>query len=257
MAGKQKSGTSNRKKWVLIVVSVLLVGALTGCSIWPLNSGSGDGTQQSDNTAPTDNGQSTLPTGNAPLNSGETDLGQGLYISKVEKYAGMFMEDGTNDLVTGAMMIILRNTSDKDLQLARIKLPFDDYVAEFEVTNIPAGESVVALEKNRREYTDKPYQEASAQDVIFFTEPMSIQENQLKITGGDGYLDVKNISDTAVGLVYLYYKNSATDLLYGGITYRAKIADGIQPGQTMRVAAGHYSPTTCRVMMVQIEDTAA
>jgi hypothetical protein len=167
----------------------------------------------------------------------------------------MYMEDGTNEIVSNMMMLIVQNESDRDLQLAHINLTYEDFVAEFEVTNLPAGKSVVVLEKNRRAYTDQAYQKAAMEDVIFFQEPMSLREDLVQIHGGEGYLDVKNVTDAPLGPMYVYYKNSATDLFYGGITYRAKILEGIRPGETIRVAAGHYGPDTSTVLWVQVQES--
>lgn len=255
MSDKANHSKTNQKRWI-VILAVILVAAVLSVAVWWLVKSDTPNGDQPEHTQTTGESTGTHSPDNNTSDENEeyTDMGQGLIVSKVHKYAGMYMEDGTNEVVSGAMMVIFRNSSQQDLQLARLKLTYADFVAEFEVTNIPAGESVVALEKNRREYTEKAYQNASVEDVIFFSEPMSLREDQLKISGGEGYLDVKNITDKPIKLVYVYYKNSASDILYGGITYRTKIADGIQPGETLRVAAGHYSPENCRIMMVQIEE---
>ena len=123
--------------------------------------------------------------------------------------------------------------------------------ASFEVTNLPAGKSVVLLEKNRQKLPEQEYQSIEIKNVLFFDEPMSLEADRLKIEGGTGYLDVTNISSKAInGTIYIYYKNCADDLYYGGITYRAKIEDGIQAGETARVMTMHYSPENCSILMV-------
>lgn len=71
----------------------------------------------------------------------------GLEITDMAAYAGIYMEDGSNEIVSNIMMVVLKNTTEKDLQLARIELTFSDFSAKFEVTNLPAGASVVLLEK--------------------------------------------------------------------------------------------------------------
>lgn len=180
------------------------------------------------------------------------NLGSDLIVTDIGKYAGIFMEDGSDEVVSDTLMLILRNDNTRDLQLARIELRYADFTAEFEVTNLPAGESVVLLEKNRHAYVeDLPYH-WTAENTVFFQEPMGLQEDTLKITGERGKLTVENISDRTLGDIYIYYKNSAVDLLYGGITYRARVDSGMEPGDTESVMTGHYNPETCTIVNVQI-----
>lgn len=170
-------------------------------------------------------------------------LSQELEITLMGGYAGIYMEDGSDEIVSDVMMIVLKNTSDADLQLARIDLIYEDFVAEFEVTNLPAGESVVLLEKNRRSDPGSLYEEAQVRNVVFFSEPMSLSEDNFEISGNKGSIELTNISEIDVaGDIYIYYKNSASDLLYGGITYRARIEGGLAAGETARVITGHYDP---------------
>ena len=72
-----------------------------------------------------------------------------LTILNIGNYTGVYMEDGSDEVLSGVMMIVLENNSEKDLQLARIYITYSDETAEFEVTNLPAGEKAVLLEKNR------------------------------------------------------------------------------------------------------------
>lgn len=183
------------------------------------------------------------------------ELSDGLLIHHISSYAGMYMEDGTNEPVADVMMIVLENTADQDLQLARISIAYEDFTAEFEVTNLPAGEKVVALEKNRHPEASGACQSIQLKNVVFFPEVMSLQESRLKITGSNGMLTVENISGEDIpGDIYIYYKHSASDLLYGGITYRVAVRGGLKAGQSNMVVAGHYTPDTCRLLMADCGD---
>ena len=183
------------------------------------------------------------------------ELSDGLVIHHISSYAGMFMEDGTNDIVSDVMMILLENTSDEDLQLARISIEYSDFTAEFEVTNLPGGEMVVALEKNRQPKPAEKYQAIGTKNVVFFPEAMDLQEARIRITGANGSLEVENISgEDITGDIYIYYKNSASDLLYGGITYRVTLKGGLAAGEKTRVIAGHYTLNGSRILMVDCGD---
>ena len=179
------------------------------------------------------------------------DLSDGLCVTDVGSYAGIYMEDGSDEPVSNVLMMVLENTSEKDLQLARIQLAYSDFTAEFEATNLPAGESVVLLEKNRRDASEEEYQSAVTSDVVFFDEPMSLQEDHLSVSGYNGGIQVTNISDGDIsGDIVIYYKNSAGELLYGGITYRARVEGGIAAGETARIMTGHYTPDHCRILWI-------
>ena len=178
-------------------------------------------------------------------------VADGLEIEQISSYVGIYMEDGSDEIVSGVMMLILKNTSEQDLQLAQIQVIYEGLTAEFEASNIPAGERVVLLEKNRAAMPDGEPQSVETGYVIFFQESMSIHADKFEITGGNGYLDVKNISgDNISGLVRVFYKNASQDLLYGGITYMATLQDGIADGETIRIVTGHYSESSSRIVHV-------
>lgn len=183
-------------------------------------------------------------------------LGDNLYITEIAKYTGAYMEDGSNEYVTDVMMVVLKNEGTSDLQLARINLVYADFTASFEVTNLPAGESAILLEKNRHTYVEEFYLQAKPENVIFFQEPMGLQESKVKVTGGKREITVENISDETLGQIYVYYKNSAEDLFYGGITYRSPVAAGLKPGESATIIANHYYETATTIIFVDIQPVA-
>lgn len=182
----------------------------------------------------------------------EVELGHDLQITDMAQYAGVYMEDGSNEIVTGLLLIVVKNTGKKDIQYAEIEIPVGDTTAYFTLTTLPAGESVVLLEKNRMPYTDDADMEAAVvKKVAPFQEPMSCQEDKLKIQVMDGVLNVTNISGQDItGDVVIYYKNSASDMLYGGITYRVSIQGGLKKGELKQVPAGHFTTNGSRIMFV-------
>ncbi len=247
------------------IVMILLAVALTlvlGVMIWLIQSGAPDPVGES--TGPATSSTNPSATGSDPAETQETtaqtseteavfepiDLGQGLIISELAAYTGAYMEDGTNEVVSGVLMGILENTSDQALQYARITLHYGEDKAEFAVTNIPAGARVVLLEQNRMEYVEVAPDSSEIQDVLFLPE-FEMYEDIFEITGEKGNLTVKNISDDAItGDIYVYYKNSSQDLLYGGITYRARLEGGLEPGESQQIIAAHYNPTGSIILMV-------
>ena len=182
------------------------------------------------------------------------DLGNGLKIADIGEYTGMYMEDGTDEIVSGVLMMIVKNTSDKTLQYAAFTMPAGENDAKFELTTLPAGQSAVLLEKSRMAFDkDFDYATAVADNTAFFPEEPTKMEDTVKVQFLDGVINVTNISDSDIeGEIVIYYKNSAADLYYGGITYRSRVTGGLAKGETRQIAGGHASKTGSALMFVQI-----
>lgn len=171
------------------------------------------------------------------------ELEQGLRILRIDRYSGIFLEDGTDEMVTDVLMVVLENRAEQDLQLARVTLDYGNQKAEFEVTNLPAGERVVALERSRMAFVEEELCTASAQNIVFFQERMDLAENRIKLEGKTGMIRITNQSgEDLPGPVCIYYKNRHDELYYGGITYRITIAEGLTAGEQITMPAGHYDP---------------
>ena len=178
-------------------------------------------------------------------------LGHGLELLGVGRYVGTYLEDGSLDSVSDVLMVRIKNTTERDLQLARLSLVYEGFTAEFEITNLPAGRTVVGLEKNRKPFVDQKYLSMSLSGIAFFQQQMDIPTDRYEITGMDGALNVKNISAEDVSAdVYVYYKYVAAEDFYGGITFRVKIAGGLKAGEMRQVASKHFDPETCMILAI-------
>jgi hypothetical protein len=250
---KKKKSTDRTVLIVLLAVVLVLLAGMIWLAVC-LGSGKMPAPDKSEQTPTTETAPDS--TGEQALSpevteSSVIELSDGLVVHYISSYAGIYMEDGSGDVVTDVMMLVLENTSDEDLQLARIGIEYSDFTAEFEVTNLPAGEKMVALEKNRHPKPEEEYQVIQAKNVVFFPETMSLQEERIRITGANGSLEVENISgEDITGDIWIYYKHSASDLLYGGITYRVSVKGGLAAGEKIRVIAGHYMVDSCRILQV-------
>lgn len=182
----------------------------------------------------------------------EMSVAEGLKISDAANYAGIYMEDGSDEVVSNVMMIIVENTSESDLQYTEITLSSADAKAyNFTVSNLPAGSKAVLLEKDRQSFPKGVELTAACDHVVFFDTPMSLCEDRIQISGMDGALNVKNISDQAIaGDIVVYYKYSSSDLYYGGITFRVRVEGGLGAGEIRQVMTGHYSPDGSTITMV-------
>lgn len=187
----------------------------------------------------------------AESNMPAINLGYGVYLERVSSYTGIYMEDGSDELVSDVMMVIVKNTSEADLQFMNINVSYSDASYHFEVTNLPAGASAVLLERNRASAPEGTPISAAAENAVFFQEPMSPQPEVFEISGMDGALNVKNISDQDIsGVIYVYYKYAVQDMYYGGITFRAKLEGTLKAGEIRQIMTNHYDPDSCEILMV-------
>ncbi len=177
------------------------------------------------------------------------ELGYGLRILNIDSYTGAYMEDRSNEVVSGVMMILLENASGQALQHAKINLRFGDQTAEFVATDVPADGKVVLLEQSRMDFVNRTPELYNVQDVVFL-DALELYPEVFEISGSKNCLTITNVSDQDIsGDIYVHFKNYSQGLYYGGITYRAKITD-LEAGETKQVLLSHYNPDNCVILMV-------
>ncbi len=181
------------------------------------------------------------------------ELHDGLKIGDVGSYTGLFFEDGTDEPVSGVMMILVTNESDRTLQYAQITLTNDKgEQAQFDLSTVPPGASVVVLEKNRMPFAEG-FGNAKTDNVVFFQEEPTLHEDKLQFQSHQGALNITNISgEDITGDIQIFYKNSAADVYYGGITYTVRIKGGLKAGQLQQLMPSHFSAGNSRIMFVVI-----
>ena len=183
------------------------------------------------------------------------DLGKGLVLLDVSKYTGIYMEDGTDEIVSDVLMLIVSNEGEQDIQYAELTVPTSNGEAVFSLTTLPVGEKIVLLEQNRMLWSaDEDYSNVSAKNIAVFSKPIDLYENQLKFQNLDGVINVTNISGQDINNdITIYYKNAATDLLYGGITYRIRLEGGLKSDEIRQIMVKHFTKSGSRIMFVTME----
>lgn len=180
-------------------------------------------------------------------------LGNDMYITDVGKYSGIYMEDGSNEIVSDVMMICVKNKGKKTIQYAEISVPVGDKTGSFVLSTLPPDSTVIVLEKNKMSYEKEDYTIAVAQNVAVFSNSINLCEESLDIQSLDGIINVKNISgDDIKDDIVIYYKYSSIDALYGGITYRIRIEGGLKKDEVRQIAASHFSEVGSKIMFVTI-----
>lgn len=179
-------------------------------------------------------------------------LGNGLLITDLGRYAGKFLEDGSDEVVSDVLMIVVKNNGNKTLQYAEIQLNTGVKTASFSLSTLAPGKSMVVLEKNRQKYASGERGISASTDVaVFFSQEPQLHADVLKIQPLDGGFNIANVSGKDItGDILIYYKNSADDLYYGGITYRARIEGGMKAGEIRQALSDHFSADGSEVMFV-------
>ncbi len=177
-------------------------------------------------------------------------LEQGIQIHKIDSYAGPYWEDGSDEQVSEILMIELKNISGKNIQIAVVQLLFGEETAIFQITNLPDGESVIALEQNRRKYTEEIPSKVTIENIAYMDE-FSMQEEEVKVTAFDGVINVENISEKDIEqTIFIYYKNYKDGQYHGGITYRVRIEGGLKAGEIRQLKASHFQEGKSCILMV-------
>ncbi|MBR6610290.1 MAG: hypothetical protein IKK99_08760 [Oscillospiraceae bacterium] len=182
------------------------------------------------------------------------NLNNGLVITDIGSYTGIYMEDGSDEVVSGVLMMVVKNTGDKTVQYAKITLETGETDGLFELTTLPPSQSVVLLEQTRMSYDkNTAYTTATTENLALFSAEPSLMTDKLELQVLDGVINVTNISDNDIdGEIVVYYKNSATELYYGGITYRSRITGGLKAGEIRQVVGAHLSKSGTAIMFVTI-----
>ena len=179
------------------------------------------------------------------------DLGDDLAITQIGKYSGVYMEDGTDEIVSDILMIVVRNMGDQPLQYTEIYLNTGESIAEFSLSTLPAGESVVVLEKNRMNFEDIDFIDAKAMNTVWFQEELSLYEELFQIQTIEGTMNIKNISNADVTEdIVIYYKNYSKKRFYGGITYRVRLTGGMKVGEIKQINPTHFLSEDSKVMFI-------
>lgn len=155
-------------------------------------------------------------------------------VLSLEGYDGLFVERGGFDQVTGVVAIKVRNDSKEMVDYAKLTFKVNEYeLAQFEIKALPAGETAVAME-----ITAKPFnaadkyvlvQDEASTFAAYGTADM--QSSKVQITTEGGNITVKNLTDTELKKVTVYYKYFIDGIYYGGIAFRGSF-ESIKPGES-------------------------
>ncbi len=257
---KKNKKKINTRTIVLLVVCVLLIACVIGGILWLCLGGRNTPEKDPQSTASQATDPTDTPAANQPQAPTEETvesgirLEHGLSVTHMGGYTGVYVEDGSNEIVSGVLMLRVTNNGERDIQYAELSMPVGDAVAQFKLTTLPVGETVVLLEQSRMLWDeDATYPDPVANNVAFFQYALSLQEDILQLQALDGGLNVTNISGQDItGDVVIYYKNATQGIYYGGITYRVRLQGGMKADEIKQIMSDHFSATGSEVVFVTI-----
>lgn len=180
--------------------------------------------------------------------------GTDLLAEELLTYEGEYIEDtefGEFVFVTG---LILRNTGDQGILSATVKLRGSTDTLEFEATYIPPGESVMVLEKNRKESQDTHF--FACTGTVIYDENDWLDNSSLHIqTQEDSSFVITNYTQHSVTDIQIYYKTIYPQPVFyiGGITHCYRI-NCIEAGETLQVFPEYFAANYSQIVCVKTED---
>ena len=166
----------------------------------------------------------------------------GIAITSLSKgYSGAFVEDGTDEEVKNVLALQFKNSSSKDIQYAEYVFSYGKDTVSFKLSNLPAGQTCVALEAGRHEYEKKESPELISRVVAQVDEIPFDRDEVLVVDNSDNTLTIMNLTEKEIPLARVFYKNydSEDGVFFGGITYTVT-AEKIPAGNGVTVTPEHF-----------------
>ena len=175
-----------------------------------------------------------------------------LTVEAIGRYAGNFLEDGSDEPTANVAAMLITNNSDRMLQIAEITFKVNDTeTATFKVTNLPVGTSTLVLEANKREFSEEDSYTYGEAATGYMDEP-TLEEDKFELVTEKGKIILKNKTNESYEKVYVYYKYVQIGGAYlGGITYRTPF-ENVPAGGEVEAIAAHFNPESSKIMAVQI-----
>lgn len=181
--------------------------------------------------------------------------GYDMEIEAMGSYTGMYVEDGTNEEVSEIAMLQVKNTGTSVIEYAELQVEFDSNILNFKISALPAGETAVLLEQQRKALPKEQPQKCVA--TVVQRESMGMSEEQVLVTDeGANKLAIKNLTDETIPTVRVFYKYymEDKDMFLGGIAFSVKLTE-LEAGEEMVIQPAHFKSDFCRIVMVSVYDT--
>lgn len=177
-----------------------------------------------------------------------------LIVEDIGKYAGNYLEDGSDEPTANVAAMLITNNSEQMLQIGEITFQVNENeTASFKVTDLPAGTTTLVLESNKREFKEEDSYIYGDSATAYIEQP-TLEEDKFELVTEKGKIILKNKTDQSYEKVYVYYKYVQLGGAYlGGITYRTPF-ENVPAGGEVEAVASHFNPNSSQIMAVQIQE---
>lgn len=182
-------------------------------------------------------------------------LSNGLSVIRSGSYTGPFVEDGSNEACADVLALVVTNTSQSFLEWAEIAVPVGDRTAYFRLSSLPAGQSLLVMEKTAMTYdAAAAYGEALLLSTAEGMKDFSLHTDRFSITAADHVVNLTNLSPEAIeGNLAIYYKNVSNGVYIGGITYRKTLSSGVAGGAVAQFICENYTVAGSELVFIVYE----
>lgn len=161
---------------------------------------------------------------------------------------GLFTEKGNLDEVKNVTALRVKNNSTEMLEYGMLSFKVNGIErAEFAVSALPAGESVVVMESFARPWSEEDSFELEKDKTAFayITAQTENEDVRLEVKGSEFTVTNLSAENRDITIVYKYFKNNT---YYGGIAFRGKF-ENISPGETVKKTSDRFDEN-CKIVNV-------
>lgn len=163
------------------------------------------------------------------------------------RYEGPFWEDDSETEVVDTAALLIENTGGY-LSAGAVVLEWEDTRMVFELYDIPPGEKVLVLEKDRHQFR----RDVPASCYGWETEAYTENPGHVTVEDAGGMcLYITNCTDGVLPVVQICYKSCdpGSGMFIGGISFRVEVRD-LLPGERRQISPYHYASGSSRVVQV-------
>lgn len=184
------------------------------------------------------------------------DLDNGLSIVRSGSYVGEFVEDGSNRICTDVLALVVTNNSGSFLEVAQLAVPAGDRTAYFNITALPAGQSVLVMEKSALVYDGAiTYGEPVQMLCTMPDKEFSLHTDIFSITAADHVVNLTNLTPVEIsGNLAIYYKNASNGIYIGGITYSKTLQTGVAANGIAQFICENYTVAGSEIVFIVYEE---
>ena len=163
------------------------------------------------------------------------------------RYEGPFWEDDSETEVADTAALLIENTGGY-LDSGAVILEWEEVRMVFELYDLPPGEKVLVLEKDRQRFR----RDLPINCYGWETEACPESTGAVIVEDAGGMcMSVYNCTDDILPVVQICYKSCdpGSGMFIGGISYRTEVRD-LLPGERRHISPYHYASGSSKVVQV-------